>query len=212
MIAVPPVAIAVSPARVVLAAGETRQLHVANRGSSPAVVGVVTAGYTLGLRGRVRILARSSSVAVTPRRLVVPARGSAALSVVGAARGPGDHPALVLLTTQRPQSDIAVRVRVGVVVLVRGAGRVVHRLAAERLRVRRGRLELWLRNRGNVAEALGIRVRLGRRVLRDTRQLLPHTRGVSELRYPGRLHGRFRVRVEIVFGGRVLRRTFRLRL
>lgn len=212
MIAAPPVAIAVSPARVAVAAGETRELHIANRGASPASVVVTTAGFAYGLRGRVRILARGSAVAVTPTRVVVPPRGSATLTVAGRPVGPGDHPSLVLLTTRRPRSDIAVRVRVGVLVLVRGAGRVVHRLSLERVRLHGGRLQLWLRNGGNVAEPLRILVRLGKTWLRDTRQLLPHARGLSELRLPRRLRGARRARIEIVFGGSVLRRTLRLRL
>ena len=206
MIVAPPVAIAVSPARVALAAGETRELHVANRGSSTAVVAVATAGYALGLHGRVRLLAGGAAVVVRPQRLVVAPRRSATLTVTGAARSPGDHPGVVLLTTERPASDIAVRVRVGVVVLVRGSGPVVHRVVVERVRAHAGRLDLWLRNSGNVAEALRIRVGVGKRWLRDSRQLLPHARGVSELR----VHAHGLVQVEIAYGARVLRRVFRL--
>ena len=212
MIAAPPVAVAVSPARLAVAAGETRELRVVNSGASDAVVDVSTAGYTLGLRGRMRILPRGSAVAVRPVRVVVPARGAATVAVTGRRSGPGDHPSLVLLTTERPQYDIAVRVRLGVVVLVRGGGRVVHRVVADRLRAAPGRVELWLRNRGNAAEALRIRIRIGSTLLTDTRQLLPHARGVSTFRFAGRLHGRVLARVEVEYGGGVLRRTLRLRL
>jgi hypothetical protein len=208
----PPVAVAVSPARVAVAAGETRELRIANAGSSDAVVDVLTASYTLGLRGRIRILPRGAAVSVRPARVVVPAHGAATVAVTGRRTTPGDHPALVLLTTERPQSDIAVRVRLGVVVLVRGGGRVVHRIVPERLRSAHGRLELWLRNLGNAAEGLRIRVRIGRTLLADSRQLLPHARGVSTFRFARRLHGGVLARVEIEYGGGVLRRTLRIRL
>ncbi|HZR96645.1 MAG TPA: hypothetical protein VFA56_13190 [Gaiellaceae bacterium] len=208
MIASPPVSVAVSPSRVVLAAGESRELRLANGGTSPATVDVGTAGYTLGLRGRMRILAPTRAVAVEPRRVVVPARGTTTVVLRGAARRAGDTPALVLLTTQRPQSDIAVRVRLGVVVLVRGAGRTVHHVVVERLRVHGRRLQLWLRNRGNAAEALRVRIRIGRAVLVDTRQLLPRSRGLSEFRLTRRVRGD--AHVEVAFAGQVLRRVLRL--
>jgi hypothetical protein len=208
VIAAPPVAVAVSPARVVLAAGETQPLHLANRGTSPATVDVTTAGYSLGLRGRVRILASGGSVAVRPARVIVPPRGSVDVTVRGTASSPGDHPSLVLLTTQRSATDIAVRLRLGVVVIVRGRGAVVHRVAAERLVASKRVLELWLSNRGNVAEPLRLLVRVAGRRLRDSRLLLPHARGVATF------HVRTRARqavVEVSFGGTVLRRTLRIR-
>src|SRR3954469_8683311 len=176
MIAAPPVAIAVSPARVTLAAGETQALHLANRGTEAASVRVTTAGYALGLRGRVRILATRGAVIVRPARLVVPARGTIDVTVSGRQAGPGDHPSLVLFTTERSSSDIAVRLRLGVVVLVRGRGAVVHRLLAQQLVGHARRLDLWLRNVGNVAEPLRIRLRVNNRWLRDSRLILPHAR------------------------------------
>jgi hypothetical protein len=208
VIAVPPVAVAVSPARVVLAAGETQALHVANRGSEPASVRVTTAGYALGLRGRVRILESRGAVLVQPARLVVPARGSVDVTVSGRAEGPGDHPSLVLFTTERSASDIAVRLRLGVVVLVRGRGVVVHRLLAERLVGRPHQVDLWLRNAGNVAEPLRIRMRVGGRLLRDSRLILPHSRAVAT--FSARVLAAQAV-VEVAYGGNVLRRTLRIR-
>jgi hypothetical protein len=211
VIAAPPVAIAVSPARLVVAAGETRELHVANRGGTAAVVEVTTAGYTHALRGRIVILPRRSAAAARPQRLVVPARGSATVTVSGRRSPPGDHPSLVLLTTQRGAADIAVRVRVGVLVLVRGAGRIVHRVALDRIEVRGRVIGLWLRNLGNAAEPLRIRVLVGRTLLRDSRQLLPHARALAELRLRTTVHGRFRIRVEVAYGASILRRTARIR-
>src|SRR5207237_4136583 len=104
---------------------------------------------------------------------------------------PGDHHALVLLAT-RPvrRGVVALRTRVGVLVLVRVPGRIVRRLDVLALRVRRhgrGRLlELHVANRGNVTERLVRRcvtvslVRRGR--VRTTlaaapRDLLPRTSG-----------------------------------
>ncbi len=53
---------------------------------------------------------------------------------------PGDHPAVVLLTTQpRRASGVAIRMRVGVVVFVHVAGTIVRRLDVRSLRVRRRR-------------------------------------------------------------------------
>jgi hypothetical protein len=212
VIAAPAVAVAVSPARVVVAAGETRPLHLANRGTAAAVVDVTTAGYTIGLRGRVRITGSRGALTVRPARVVVPARGSVDVDVTGRTSEPGDHPSLVLFTTARSSANLAVRVRLGVLVLVRGRGAVVHRLRLERVRVRHGRLELWLANRGNVAEPLTIRVRLGHAVLRDTRQLLPRLRAVAELRLPRRVHGRLQAGIEVASGGPILRRTLRIRV
>jgi hypothetical protein len=208
VIAAPPVAIAVSPARVLLAAGETQPLHLANRGTEAASVRVTTAGYTLGLRGRVRILESRGAVAVRPARLVVPARGSIDVTVRGRADGPGDHPSLVLFTTERSPSDIAVRLRLGVVVLVRGRGVVVHRVDAERLVARVRHLDLWLRNAGNVAEPLRIRIRAGGRWLRDTRLILPRARAIAT--FSVRVAAQHAL-VEVAYGGRVLRRTLRIR-
>ena len=208
MIAAPPVAVAVSPARIALAAGETQALHVANRGTEAAAVRVTTAGYALGLRGRVRILESRGAVVVRPARLVVPARGSVDVTVSGRAAGPGDHPSLVLFTTVRSASDIAVRLRLGVVVLVRGLGVVAHRVLAERLVARVRHLDLWLRNAGNVAEPLRIRLRLGGKWLRDSRLILPHARAVAT--FSARVTAR-RALVEVAYGGRVLRQTLRVR-
>jgi hypothetical protein len=208
VIAAPPVAVAVSPARIVLAAGEAQPLHLANRGTSPALVIVTSAGYTLSLRGRVRILASRGAAVVRPARVVVPPRGSVDVTVTARAPGPGDHPSVVLFTTERASADIAVRLRVGVVVLVRGRGAVVHGLVAERLVARAHVLELWLRNRGNVAEPLRIRLLLGGRVLRDSRLLLPHARAIATFR--ARVTAA-RAVVEVTYGGGVLRRTLRVR-
>lgn len=204
--ATPAVSLSVSPSHVVVAAAETQTLTVVNRGSRPTIVDVARSRFALGLRGRARILAHGAPLDVRPKRLVVPARGAARLSVSSALprrAAPGDHPGLVLLTTRPLSAAVGVRLRVGVVVLVRVPGRIVHRLVADRLRVRRRVLELWVRNRGNVAEDCGqIAVRPALRPV--ARTLLPHARGVCSLGRAPRRRG--------VLVVRVLGRTFRLRL
>lgn len=212
----PPVALAVSPSRLVLAAGETRTIEVTNRGAGAASVDAVPSGLALGLRGRPRILLRAPAVVVRPRRLTVPAGGTAAIAVSAAGSSrPGDRPALVLLATRGRSRGVAVGLRIGVLVLVRGAGPVVRRLVPLGVHRSHGKLELWLRNEGNVAERLGpgsVRVRLlrrGRVVARprvEARELLPHARGVCRLQLGRRLRGPF---VAVV---RVLSTTRRFRV
>jgi translation initiation factor IF-1 len=139
---------------------------------------------------------------------------------------PGDHPALVLLTT-RPLGArrVRVRLRVGVIVDLRVPGRIVRRLDARALTVRRRRrlrlIELLLVNRGNVTEALGrdglrlVLSRNGRRLatLRPRRgELLPRTRGLAEFVYRGRARGRVSVRIELRPSIRGRRPAFHLRL
>ncbi|HET8528597.1 MAG TPA: hypothetical protein VFL60_06785 [Gaiellaceae bacterium] len=196
----PPVALAVSPTRLVLAAGETRTIEVTNRGTGAATVDALPTGLAFGLRGRPRILLRTAAaVAVRPRRLVVPRGETATLAVSSPRRlQPGDRPALVLVSTRGRARGVGVGLRVGVVVLVRGGGRVVRRLVPLALHVRGRRLELLLRNAGNVSEQLApatVHVRLlrrGRVVARpwvEQRELLPHTRGIVRLRLARRLRG-----------------------
>lgn len=212
----PPVALAVSPSRLQLAAGETAALAVANRGGTQATVVVTASGLAYGLRGRPRVLERSAGVLVRPHRVVVPAGGTATVAVSAPGRSrPGDRPALVLLSTRRAARGVAVGLRIGVVVLVRGGGPVVRRLVPLALRARGSTLELSLRNAGNVAEALGpetVDVRLlrhGRVVARpraERRELLPQTRGIVRLRLA------VRPRAGTVAVVRVLQATRRFRL
>jgi len=235
----PPVALSVSPARVTLAGAASRTIEVTNRGSAVAVVDIASAGFALSLRGRPKVVAAGQGTAapgswLTPRpqRLTLPPGRTASLSVSSAPPAhaePGDHAALVLLST-RPGSGgrVAVLMRVGVVVNVRVAGAVVRHLELRRLHVRRaGRariLELLVANRGNVTEMLQrgrvhVTLRRGGRTLARLhaapRELLPRTSGLAEIRYPGRLRGAVTARVEVDAagpGGSVWRRTFRLRL
>jgi hypothetical protein len=148
-------------------------------------------------------------------------------SRVPAEAEPGDHDALVLFTTRRRTADgLAVRVRMGVVVVVRAPGTVVRRLRLQGLRrvgkTARGRaLELVLLNRGNVTETLargGATVALergGRRLARlssEPTSLRPGTRGVLRFPLGRRLVGSALARVDLATDAGRLQRVYRLRL
>jgi hypothetical protein len=94
------------------------------------------------------------------------------------------------------------------------------------LRVRRvgsrRMLELVVANRGDVAELLEhkrlrVTLRRGQRIFARlesaSRQLLPRTSGIVQLRYAGRVRGRVSALVELSSGsgGGIVRRTFHLR-
>jgi hypothetical protein len=132
----------------------------------------------------------------------------------------------VLLTT-RPLGvkHVRVRLRVGVVVDLRIRGRILRRLDARALTVRRRGtlrlLDLRLVNRGNVTERLagdGLRVsflRNGRKLatLRPrSRELLPHSAGIAVFAYRGRVRGAVVAKVELRPPERGARRSFRVRL
>jgi hypothetical protein len=230
----PSAALSASPTRVGLAGNARTTIRVWNPGAERVVVDVGRAPFALDVRGRPRIASRSTASAarwltVRPRRLTLAPGAAGALVVTSRLPRrpePGDHPAVVLLTT-RPQlrGSVAVRMRVGVVVTVRAPGKVVRRVAVRGLHVRHRRracvLELALANRGNVTESLPrgvVRVYLRRRgrvvarLVADPRELLPRTRGVAQLHYRGRLRGRVTARAVVAVGGRRLRRTFAITL
>jgi hypothetical protein len=197
--------LSVWPVRLALAPGDTAVVHIANAGRRAALVDLGVAGFTLDLRGTPRVLARSGGtrlLALRPRQLVV-ARGGAATFEVRAARrtglGPGDHPALVLLSARSAGgSGIGVRVRIGLTAEVRVPGTLRRRLGLGRLRVQGRTLVVAAVNRGNVAERVTratLTVRLLRRgrvvaTLRARpRDLLPGTSGLVEFTLPRRLRG-----------------------
>ncbi len=232
----PPLGLTATPAHIALVGSGRSSLRVTNPGRSAIVVDVGRAGFSLDLRGRPRIVPRTAIRAaaawltVRPGRFVLGAGASRSLTV--SARlprrvEPGDHDALVLLTTQpRRRGGVAVRMRVGVVVVVRAPGTVVRRLVLRGLRVRSARggriLELSVTNQGNVTETLDrgrvwVSLRRGNvrtRLRADARILRPRSAGVVQLPYRGRLRGWVTVRAEIDAGtgGRTVRRTFRARL
>jgi hypothetical protein len=115
--------------------------------------------------------------------------------------------------------------RVGVIVVLRVRGRIVRRLDARSLTVRRRGalrlLRLRLVNRGNVTERLsgdGLRVSLlrdGRRIVTlrpHSRELLPHSAGIALFAYRGQLRGMVLARVDLRPPVRGPRRSFHVRL
>lgn len=232
----PPVALTATPAHVSLAGAGRATIRVTNAGRTPIVVDVGRAGFSLDLRGRPRVVPRGGVRAaapwltVRPRRLDLAAGTSRWLTVTSRIPRhvePGDHDALVLLTTRpRRGAGVAVRMRIGVVVVVRAPGRVVRLLALRELRVRHARgariLELWVVNRGNVTETMErgrVRVSLLRGAAHaslraEGRDLRPRTAGVVQLPYRGALRGWVTARVRIASqpGGRAVQRTFRVKL
>jgi hypothetical protein len=203
------------------AARAPRTLTIRNGGDTPASIDARLAGFVLDRRGKPVVARRRAGAGwlrVQPARVVIPPGGAAALTVsstVPAAAAPGDHPALVLLTTQpRAAGGVAIRVRVGVVVFVRVPGRLVHHLELRALRARGGVLEAEIANAGNVVERTRVRISLwrrGRLLARlgpIARTLLPHSRGIERFRYRARLHGRLTARVE----AGAVRRSFWIRV
>ncbi len=223
-------------------------MTVSNHARVAVVVDAGRAGFSLDLRGRPHVVAapRSRWLTISPSRIRIAAGRSAVVTLtarVPPGATPGDHAALLLLSTRsQPRAGLAVRMRLGVVVVLRVPGRVVRRLEPSRLSVRhvpsssspgragfrrgRGRrtLVLALANRGNVAEVLDrgrltVDVRRGRRLLArfrpPPRELLPHTRGLVDLPCPRRLRGPVTVDVVLRPGathGSLRRRSFRVRL
>jgi hypothetical protein len=164
-----------------------------------------------------------------PKRIRIAPGGKGVLQVRAVPpprAAPGDHPALVLLTT-RPLGvhHVRVQLRVGVIVDLRIRGRILRRLDARALTVRRSGtlrlLELRLVNRGNVTERLagdGLRISLfgdGRELVTlrpRSREVLPHSAGIAVFAYRGHFRGTVVARVELrsPLGGP--RRLFRIRL
>lgn len=215
-------ALSVTPVHLRLTRSAARTIAITNTGDAPAVVIVRSAGLALDDHGMPALARRpqpaASWIHARPSRVALApgARASVTVSSTApAAASPGDHAALVLLTTQpRPGAGVAIRVRIGVVVVIRVPGKVVHRLEVSGLSVRRGMLELTVANRGNVVEHIHAQVVLRRagqllaRLGPIERTLLPHTRARLAFGYRRRFHGAVTAVVDI---GR-LRRTLRLRL
>lgn len=232
----PRLGLTVTPARVALAGTGKAGVRITNPGRAAVVVDVGRAGFSLDLRGRPRVVGRAGPRAATawltvqPGRVVLPAGASKWLTVSSRLPRrvePGDHDALVLLTTRpRRSAGVAVRMRIGVVVVVRAPGRVVQSVAMRALRVRRAggtrTLELFLANRGNVTETIDaarVRLSLVRKGVRasvraEPRELRPRTNGVVQFHYRGRLTGWISARVRLALepGRPVLSRTFRVKL
>jgi hypothetical protein len=226
------IALSASPLRVTLRGASTAAVVVRNPGRRALLVDVSRAGFTRSLRGKPQVRpARGAAtwLRLRPRRFRL-APGAKTTLHVGAVPSrrvaPGDHPALALLTT-RPLGvkQVRIRMRVGVIVVLRARGRIVRRLDARALTVRRRGalrlLRLRLVNRGNVAERLGgdgLRVSLlrdGRRLVTlrpHSRELLPHSAGIAVFAYRGPVRGTVLVRVDLRSPVRGPRRSFHVRL
>ena len=232
----PPMALTASPEHVSLAGNGRATIRVTNTGAERVVVDVSRAGFSLDLQGRPRIVgsravARSAAdwIRLRPRSLTLKPGGVGSVAVASTVprpAEPGDHDALLLLTTRRrSENGVAVRMRMGVVVVVRAPGVVVHQLRLGGLRVARVRgarfLDLAVANRGNVTESvlrsdatasLFAGSRRVAKVSAEPRTFRPRTHGVLEFRLPRKLARRAVVRVEVDTGSaRAVIRTYRLR-
>lgn len=225
------IGLSASPLRVTLRGASASVITVRNPGRRALRVDVSRAGFVRSLSGRPRVEPGGGDAVwlrLRPRRFRIPPGGKATLHV--AARpsrhtGPGDHLALALLTT-RPLGvqRVRVRMRVGVIVVLQVRGRIVRRLEARSLSVRRGAagrlLELLLVNRGNVTERLGddrLRLELVRKgrvfaTLRPRpRELLPRSAGLAEFAYRGPVRGDVVARLRLRPSVRGARRSFHVR-
>ena len=197
------------PARATVTAGSSAILHVANHTRATVALSVRAMGLALDLRGAPRLVRSSAGtalVSVRAARVVVRpgAVGSIGVRVApGRGLGSGDRPALVLLAARSAGgAGIGVQVRIGVPIEVRVPGVIRRRLVLGSLRVHGRRLELVVRNGGNVTERLArgsVVVEVWRGVRRlatlqpRPRDLFPQARGLAEFRLPASLHGRARV-------------------
>jgi len=226
------IGLSATPLRLTLRGASSAAVTVRNPGRRTLLVDASRAGFARSLRGKPRVRPAGGTAAwlrIRPKRIRIAPGAKGILDVRAAPSrrtAPGDHAALVLLTT-RPLGvrHVRVRLRVGVIVVLRIRGRIVRRLDARALAVRRHgamrRLELRLVNRGDVTERLGgdgLRLSLlrgGRKLatLRPaSRELLPHSAGIAVFAYRGRLRGDVLARIELRPSVRGRRRSFRIRL
>jgi len=219
--AAPLVSVAATPSQVTISGGGAKTIVLANRGPAPVAVDISAADFTFDRLGRAEIGPRTASprsartwLTVRPRlRTIAPGATADVRVSAHTPRGaePGDHHALVLLTT-RPvrRGPVAIRTRVGVLVLVRVSGKIVRRLdvgGVSAVRTGSSRLlQILVANRGNVTERLLPRavsvslIRAGRTVATLPalpRDLLPRTSGRLLVPYRGRLRGPVRAAVHV---------------
>jgi len=231
----PALALTATPAHVTIVGTERRALRVTNRGTDTLVVDTAAAGLTLGPHGAPRLLLQGAAarraaswLRIRPARMVLAGGASAEVGVGAApprAAGPGDHAALVLLTTRAPGgSGVGVRLRIGVTVIVHIPGRVRHALLLRAVHLRRAArhhvLRLVVLNAGNVVESLrsgAVEVSLlaARNLVvtlhSPAQELLPHSKGVIDIPYRSDLRRPLAARVTITpRTGPVVRRTFGL--
>ena len=226
------IGLSASPLRVKLRGRSTAAVVVRNPGRRTLLVDVARAGFARSLRGKPEVRPGRGSakwLRMRPKRIrIAPgAKGVLHVRAVPTPHAtPGDHSALMLLST-RPLGvrHVRVRLRVGVIVDLRVRGRLVRRLEARALTVRRRGtlrlLQLRLVNRGNVTEPLvgdGLRISLlrnGRKLITlrpRSRELLPHSAGIAVFAYRGLLRGALVARVELSPPVEGPWRSFRIRL
>jgi hypothetical protein len=229
--AAPLAALTASPAHVTLLPNSSATIRVTNAGLLTVVADVTATGFALSPRGEPKVLAAQSRtwIEVRPARLTLAPGERASVDVASALPSgapPGDHPAVVLVTTRPGAGDaVAVRMRLGVAVVVRVPGRIVHRLELGPLRVvgsgrdralrvvvaNNGNAVEWLR-RGRVEVSLFSHRRLTARLRTQARELLPHARGVFELRCPHTAAGWTTARATLRTRTATLQRSVRLKL
>jgi hypothetical protein len=227
------IGLSASPLRLTLRGASAAAITVRNPGRRSLLVDVSRAGFARSLRGKPRVRPAGGAAVwlrVRPKRIRIAPGAKAVLHVRSAPPGravSGDHPALVLLTTKPLGARrVRVRLRVGIIVVLRVRGRIVRRLDARALTVRhrgtRRLLELRLVNRGNVTERLGgsagLRLELRRHgrelaTLRPRpRELLPHSAGIVAFVYRGHVRGKVLARVVLPLSVRGVRRSFLVHL
>lgn len=221
------------PARVVVPAPGSTTVRVGNSSSAPVRLLASPRGYALDALGRPHLhAARAAWLSVKPARVVVAPHGVVQIEVRvkrPAGAKPGDHAQVLLVSSAPPaRRRLVATLRIGVVVVARVPGRLVHRLSVARVQARsRGRqitVEVVIANRGNVDEWIGpgrVSVTLGRRGAKPVtvpvpaRRLLARSAGIVVARFRGHLRGAVAVVVAVrrpAAGVLLVRRRYRLRL
>jgi hypothetical protein len=210
----PALSISASPFSLHLQGAASGSIHVTNPGAQAVAVSVTTGDLAVSTAGTVTVdpkhkpkLSARSWLGVTPQRLQLAPGASADVTVVThppANASPGDHYALVLLTSVPPhgvQVGVSTRIGVSVVDTVTGGKAPPPAIHAPKV-VTHGKkrmLRLQIANRGDVVQRfahgqISIEIRQGaRRVARlvgPGRVLLPHSTGLVTFTYPKKLHGR----------------------
>jgi hypothetical protein len=199
----PFISLSATPAHMTLLGGVRQTLLVRNDGASSVRLLAARTAFAFDLYGNASVAPRQipprsahAWLAVSPKHLTLaPGREGALRVVAHPPRGasPGDHQALVLLSASaRGGARVAVRARIGVLVLVRVPGRIVRQVVVGRVWARHAHtIAVTAVNRGNVAERLlpgqvTVSLRRGHRiveVVRGTaRDLLPRSRGILVMR------------------------------
>lgn len=207
------VSISVSPSNLIIPAGQVGTLTLTNPGSEASTYDLAAGNYALTANGRVQIDPRQTPgrsakdwITITPGSVTVPAQGSTTIRVATrrvAVATPGDHQALVLITSRADTGGggVGVRTRVGIGVVVRVPGRYVRRLSVNKpVVVRRGGsrvVQVRITNRGNINERFNkgqvrVTLRNGARrsvVIARAQNILPGTYGIFSMPYTGPLTG-----------------------